>query len=328
MMKTLRATTFLLATTLVLGATGLGPSAGAGSQAPDGQADSQTSAEMTQFRWESPLDLEGNFVAVFRLESNTQQTRCQSIAEAEGTVRDDDPHLLLFTRHHNAARRGGGTFRNQETVSAHAAGVVDTRPVLGILEDGKWDMGFVGATVFGGNDEPDDLWITVAAFGLDNREGPPPRPLTIDITCDDPVQMSIFAGRHAIDLTRQTLKDGGAGVSVFDANGPALYVLSQEEEFFDTSMVWFQADFRPDDWIAPGFTYATFDLHHPDGTESWKAVVGPEDPHPWRHKFWMQFTGPSGAYTLEMTLAGASHDNLLRGILAGLDPVQSLDEVV
>lgn len=322
----------LAAVALVVGGVAWGPTATGEGETPRASAATSNEPSVSVLHWESPLDLEGDFVAVFKLETD-QRNFCRETERAEGTVRDDDPSLLLFVRRwrQESPRASGFTFMNQETVSAHAAGTLDTRPVLGMLEDGKWSSGHLGGSAFGGPRFPNVLYITVAAFSLENRVGGAPRPMTIDIVCDHPVELSIFAGRHAVDLTRQTLKDGGTGASVGSQTWPAAYVESREEEVFDASKVWLQADFDPD-WVSPqavrGVTYAQFDLHHPAGTEHWQSVIGPDEQPNALDDIWMTFDGPGGEYTFEMTLAGTERENRLMGILAGLNPVESLDEVV
>lgn len=295
----------------------VGPGALPGAHA--GDSGNETNDTPT-FLWEAPKNLTGTLAVEVQLHFQ-HETTCEALTAAEGTVREDIP-LLFWER--QLTRSPGGRLetltyswlRNRERVHAHAAGV-ETGPAT------PWDFGPYNAGSSSVFTLQENLTrnITVVAFGLEERSDRPlPYPMHIYVDCDQPVDVELRASRQARGFTEQAFTDGGAGASITATDDDILVQRNATvETAFDTELARLQGLMRLWDGSPPE---GHLRLHHPDGTRSWG--LNPSDHFP---RNIIGHAGGPGNYTAELTATGRADTIALAGVLAGLDPVDSLDDV-
>lgn len=326
MLLTTAAVVALVTSALLVTPAGLITGATTGGTLGSGPAAAGFHSSTFHFRWEAPAALEGDFVAVLQLKATTE-TFCTWDSGGEGEVVDDDPSILFWDE--SMDENGGRTlfiFANtHQPVHAQAVGLADTYDAVGVQEDGNWWTGHSAGSRF-----DETLSITTAAFGVKNRPGAPvEHPLFIDLGCDNPVELSLLAGRNPVDFTQQRLTDDGVGGEVdppVDKWRTSVYLDATKQARFDTELVRLMARFTQRlDSEGPGQVESELSLHHPAGTATWSF---PADAgfFPWHMQ--MRFDGGPGDYTLELDHKAILRDSQLWGVLVGADPVESLDDVV
>lgn len=293
--------------------------------------DATSAGQVTTFQWDAPIDLTGDFAAIVRVHAD-KETFCYGNTTAEGTVTDDDPSVLLWTaRSFEAGGLSGGVFWNAQTARASALGVADTRPLIGALQDGVWESGFSVGSRFGTPGRGFVLDFTVVAFSVEQRDDALwDRPLSIEVTCDQPVAFSLFAGRNATDITHQTQTEDGAGASIVQGTvAVSAYADATQRQHFLSPLVRYQARFHNVHFNHPSETEGTLTLHHPTGTENWQLPAEIDDPNDEFPDFVpMQFDGGPGGYAVELDLIGVNNWHYLTGFVAGFEPVESLDDAI
>lgn len=305
----------------------IGPSTvGEGAETPE--------TNFTALNWSAPENFTGNIAVHVQLRPSdrSEAAWCEWYQFGEGRVEDDWPPLIHWFWREN---RGDPWLNRQEAVRAHAAGQLDTRRVIGQATDGTWyhiqkggrrihnwtlDLVYVDFNV---------EKVEVERTGLDDGE----TPWRINISCSNPVEVNLSAGRAPVPLTHTSMTDGGVGAST---RIPRVSVQwnARKASSFNATKVLFQATWEPGDESSD--MDETLDqegrlsLDHPNGTIGWDlgSLPGPEE------ETHMSFSGGPGGYTANLELMRtdleADHDSrhVLGGVLAGLDPVDSLDEIV
>lgn len=301
----------------------IGPTAAA-PQSADG------STTTTYFEWEAPKNLTGDLTVVLTLDAD-QSTGCRFEVKVSGQVDEDTP-ILLWVRALSQGDGGRiiteGRTWNPRRAQAHATDNVNTRPMT-TLEDSYW-TGNTGNTGLGTDWVGHRLNLTVAAFGLKHvPEAPFDRPFVLNLDCDGPVKLNRTAGRHARGFTHQTFTDNGAGAALEGVGGgdTMVYRDARINETFDNETVWFQAGMYSEEGDT---TQGDLRLDHPNGSRAWSVPTGDE---PADDTVIHLDDGP-GRYLAELDLVngpgtgGLPDHTHVMGILAGVDPVDSLDEVV
>lgn len=312
-------------------ASALGVLIGPSAVAPEPSGDATDGTK--EFHWEAPRNLTGDFVAVLTLHADNR-TVCDISGRGTHRVGPTDavPPIVF---HYRALHQGSGGRIIQEGRVMRAAAVhgqADGRlNTWGTLFFGKtsWE-GFNGGATFGNDWGGHDLTLTFAGFSLGYvPEAPTEHPLEIHVECDGAVEIDRAAGRHARGFTHQTFADGGAGASL---EGPLsgdtmVYRDARINETFDNETVWFQAGMYSEEGDT---TQGDLRLDHPNGSRAWSVPTGDE---PADDTVIHLDDGP-GRYLAELDLVngpgtgGLPDHTHVMGILAGVDPVDSLDEVV
>lgn len=284
-----------------------------GSTADAGPDDAVTT---TAFRWASPKNLTGTLAVHIQIDPQIDPgaaTECRTDIEAEGTVREDIP-VLLWEQHRTDHVWSYDRTSTGEPVHAHAAGA-GTGPATP-WDHGPYETGAGGITGMTG----DEVFnITAVAFGLENRPDQDlvDRPMRINVTCDDPFTYSLQASRQAVGFTEQSFTDGGAGISSRLVHSVDVQKNATLKAGFDTEIVRVQAAYLESRADVDG----RLGVHHPNGTTGWAI----EEDLRWGGD--RQLVDGPGDYTLDLSLEGEGYFEI-NGVLAGLDPVDSLDEVV
>lgn len=295
-----------------------------------GPATDTDTTTVTDFHWEAPKNLTGDFIAVLNIETD-EPRYCQWHAGVTVRGKVDNP-ILLWSRGVTARGEVGGPVWNPEYVQAHAGNILNTRVIT--HEDGQtWAGKFSGSTV---GTEPwggDTLTITVAGFGLEHwEEASQESPYVVDLSCDGPVRMTLEAGRVGLGFTHQTFTHGGAGASTETAvqvgdttvGYTRAYRDARLGQVFATEEVRFAAHFNTyggDIGVEPD----RLALAHPTGTQTWTLSDGEvrrNQSTTFRH------IGGHGSYVARLDLTRTNEPNYLKGVLVGVDPVASLDEAV
>lgn len=265
--------------------------------------------QTTEFHWEAPADLTGAFAAIIRIDLDGQ-TRCDLRIVATGTSEEDNP--IVFWRSSPSGLTAAGWTRG---LQAHA-GPADTR----ILDPvgGDWWFGPSTHRLIRGSQE----W-TFAGFGLGLYEGAPvDSPVSIDLSCEDTVSLTLWAGREGRSFDQETL-EGGIGWTV-PGNPTTEWVVPRSGSIEDGLMATFPSSavrflssrpFGGDDYNG------TLTLEHPDGEQTWH--IAPNQPSDL-----MSLDGASGSYRINLDWVGRDYWVAPFGILAGVNRVQSLDDVV
>lgn len=293
---------------VVVGALPLVPgtvsSAAAGAQAvTDG-------GTMTEFSWTAPPEMTGTFVAVIELEV-LEPTRCSESVRGTGTFTDENP-VVLWVRTDDGSGRGLNFAQWDRSFQAHVGDVVDTRHVMSVEHpNNAW-----GFTPHSGGSVEERLAITIAGFGLSPEFGADSA-LSIRFTCEDAFRIvSMGAGRRGRSYTDQTL-EGGVGWR-FKApfqDTQSYAARDRLEARFDTAHVRFETAFFSAEQEEGRLT-----LHHPGGDEAW-PLPPPEATD-------AIFDGGPGEYTVNLNWRAQGSHFHISGILIGVDPVDSLDEVL
>lgn len=283
---------------------------------------------ITEFHWDAPKELEGIFAANLRLGADGE-TFCRYEGRAEGTVVRDRPAVLYWQMGVLDRGRNGAGLHNEQRLRAHAGGLVDSRPVTSATETGPWFSGGLAGSRFGSPARGFVLDITFAGFALEDRsETPDQGPFSIDVSCDRPVELSLFAGRRGVDVQHQAMTDGGHGASIEAPVKAYLYDDARRRFHSGADLVRFQLDIMADseEGIGEGETGRLF-LRHPQGTESWPLpppeIVEGIDP--------LRFVGVDGGpgtWTVGLEIRDALRNYDLHGILVELNPVESLDDAI
>lgn len=277
----------------------------------------------TVWSWEAPKNFTGDIAVVLRLQAENE-TFCRWESWGVGRVDETKP-VLHWQVGLKSSGRNGGAFVNAETVHAHALGTLDTWPVT-VEQDGRWSAGRGSASRFGTDRWGHRLNITIAAFNLELWDGAGAEaPFGVELSCDRPVKLSKEAGRHVKGFHLQTMTDDGAGASVYAPLGGSTQLGARRTETFSgdgTELVRFQADYTGD-WAAAG----DLALHHPEGTRSWSLSSTPSSESD-AIGFVVTHDGRPGTYHVDVDFVGArTNPPILVGVLAGLAPVEDLDEL-
>lgn len=281
---------------------------GIGPGAQGSSANGSTST--TGFHWEAPKNFTGPFAAKINI---TVQERgwCTKRTRAAGTFNATSP-IAYWETDTSGDPKPGGSFagHGHYGVQAHA-GPADTRRFIG--PEGRWDK-VAGKTERLVND---GFTLNIGAWDLGLWNGTPlDRPLTVDVDCEVPINVTLEAGQHARSFTETSL-EGGVGASV--TYGPLPQRLARDDGFamdFDASHVRFQA--LP--VISDLDTSANMTLDHPNGTETWT----------WDHAgpISVGLDGGPGRYNLSLDWYSDDNRQHMLGAIFGLDPVDSLDDAV
>lgn len=258
----------------------------------------------TTFTWQAPKNFTGTFAATVIVDPQGE-ARCTRSVSATGTFNASNPVAFWQTGHLEYA----GHWRHP--VQVHA-GPADTRP-LTATKGGSWNKpGGLGERTI---EEGETIQFTVAALDLKHRDDSGlDSPLTIEVSCDAPIDVERQAGRHVRTFTPETL-EGGIGAST---NLPPTRIVAHDDrlvETFETPIVRFQAFQMVS---PPSDREGTMRLDHPGGSESWTwDPAGPDR---------IDLEGAPGRYEVTLDWYGDWSDPLV-GAIMGLEPVDSLDEV-
>lgn len=270
-------------------------------------ADGTTPDEDTfTFRWAAPTDATGTFAATVIVDPDGE-AECMEKVRATGTFNASNP--VAFWQF-GTTGAFAGHWRHAAQVHV---GPADTR-LLTAPDEGTWRkvQGFSKGTVEDGR----TITITVAAFDLEHRsDSDLENPLIIDVSCDTPIDVELQAGRHARTFTPETL-EGGVGASHNLLGGRIVARADRLVETFHTPIVRFQAI------QLVGLTSdreGTMVLDHPAGTETW--TWNPAGPGR------IDLVGGPGQYEVTLDWRSTWNDALF-GAIMGLEPVESLDEVL
>lgn len=274
--------------------------------------ETSSTSSVSRFHWEAPADLNGSFAAVLRVEVSSGTTFCEMSMQALGSFDNRNPVSFWAT----VGGPTGSEYQWVWPVQAHAGDHVDTRDVTQVRRD-EW-----GASSHVRGQFEDTFRVTIAGFGLglwERNDPPVDTPLSIGLTCEDPVRISLEAGREGRSWNQGTL-EGGVGYTV--NLGPTSTVAPRSisvndglEVPFDASIVRFLS------WHPLGDDFeGDLGLAHPGGSERWTL-----SPEKWGL---MKHTGNAGTYRVTLDWMGRDYLRPPSGILLGLEPVDSLDEAV
>lgn len=293
-----------LALTLVIASITTAP----GSVAEPAEGPANGDGAIDRFNWSAPADLAGTFVAILRGDVTTD-TFCRVKVLAVGRFIDEDPVAFWTTFTSDDRGSAGGGHIWQPVAQAHVGSIIDSRALM--EADGHW-----GASGQSGGTVEETFEVMVLAFGLDPAEAQDlESPLSIEVTCDHPFAITgLHAGRAGRSFTQDSL-GGGVGATVNAVPGASASVGDGLEASFDEARVRFVAVTR-----FAEVRHGELTLEHPEGTRSW--TFGQFEPSD------LLFDGGPGDYRLDLTWATAARTDELFGFLVGVDPVESLDEVV
>lgn len=265
---------------------------------------------MTEFSWDAPAGMEGRFAAIVEFEVQ-EQTRCSRNLIGTGEFRDDTPVVMWARWAKGSGGRSLSFAQWDRSFQAHVGDFVDTRDFMSV--DGAW-----GFFPQGGGKVEERFTLTIAGFGLEQQqELGADFPLSIDIQCEDPFRVvSMQASREGHSYTDQTLEHGvGAKFATSLTDTMAFANKDRLEARFDESRVRFETAF-----FAAEDEVGRLELHHPGGVVEWPLPQPEADD--------AVFDGGPGEYAVELNWRAKGGHFHISGILIGVDPVDSLDDVV
>lgn len=263
--------------------------------------------------WWSDPDFRGDLVYRVTVDPDTFTT-CEIMFRFAGPTSEDEPLRWWL-----ASAQAGFTISSREPQADQRIRAVDLayepdQPVTGFA----WS---VNLTVTARTAGP----ITFTAAGLDLNSVPHILPgggshrhpaAGFNATCEDGFTATpLEASNHVLTFTEEdehvVADDGQSKASAAARAGIGAT--------FDTqrAVLWYQV------FAQQGAAVTVGELEHPDGTQRWRSTLHPGS-HDGENR---RFIGPGGDYRFHVTRAGLAADHAVRGILAGLDPVSSFDEI-
>lgn len=263
-----------------------------------------------KFLWTAPSGFTGSLLVEIEVDWG-EDNECLVYVGAAGRGPTGLHTLRLYDPGGWGAGSGGDTLTY--AVQAHVEDVADTRDITDSEGGGwgsqssRWGSGFNGAATY-----------TFAAFHVQemtfgNEIRPP---FELELACAEPWNVTALAGSdHVIGFNQATMEGNGASVNTIFGPEASVNVADGHGATFDTEEVRFAIR----GFQGAGAAAGTVDLQHPDGETQYVTNTLSTD---------VDFRGPGGAYDFRVTRAGAALSDAFVGFLGGLDPVQSLDQIV
>lgn len=267
-------------------------------------------SEASSFAWNAPDDTSGNIVVGLDVLLDGEQECVLSVAVA-GRLPGAEP-MQIFASYQTPGDAWWTTFYAGHYAQAHT-GPLDTREILA-GEGGLWATRTTITRTLSG-----PMTITAAGFNLEAFGNTvAEHPFEIDLSCDGAFTVEQqWLGRSVVPFTHDNA-DGGTGASVFAAlPSVSLAVDDGVTGTFDEA----QVRLRAGEVQVSGKAIGTMTLEHPEGQAEWS--LGSDEPIASKT---YAYDGPTGAYDLRFTRIGAGAADIFAGVLAGLDPVDGLDE--
>jgi hypothetical protein len=272
-------------------------------------------ALITHFSWDASQDFTGTFASTLRFDWEGGENDCTlatAMSFAHSAPATEPMLQWLEWRTGGSEEWHGHTLAAGSLAEVHVGDALDTQSL--VTEQG----GSIAALYTSEGPFHDFLDMTLAGFNIEmDSRHPLDAPVTIDLTCATPFKVSsIAAGREGRSFTSQSLTGGeGASLalpaSVVVNNGDGL------QHTFANSTVIFSALGS----IDLGTSVGRLTLEYPGGTQSWSPPSNSDS------FLSAGLTGGSGTYDVALDLVSISVQSNLAGVLLGVNPVQSLDDV-
>lgn len=280
------------------------------------QTRATTQELVTHFTWRAPQDFVGEFASNLRFDWDGGGNDCTlstAMSFAHSAPPTEPMLKWLEWRTGDSEEWNGYTLAAGSLAEVHAGSTLDTQSVI------TETRGSIAAFYTSEGPFTDFLDMTLAGLNIemDSRHSLD-APVTIEFTCTSPFRVSsIAAGLEARSFTSQSM-EGGHGASTAL---PASLLVNSGDSLHDTfgsSTVIFSAVGS----VFLGTSVGRLTLVHPGGEQSWSPA---SHATPFLSA---GFAGGPGTYEVTLDLVNVSVQSSLGGVLLGLDPVQSLDDVV
>lgn len=276
-----------------------------------GQSETLDAAE--EYTWSAPDNFTGTLAIGLQLDVDSTAA-CWVNTTASGIASASNPiGLWVSGAPPGMSGASGVSAAWTGTAQAHAGPEVDSRDI--VASESHWiATPYIGWRV-------DDRWnVTIGAFDLRPWRDDLETAFSVTVVCDEPYTIRKTASRQGHSFSQESFQSGiGATVPAYHPGPPGGKIgVSYDDGFtreFDTQQV--RLRLRPS---SHSETVGDMTLRHPDGARTWSAD-GLEFPE-------VAFQGGPGRYSLEANLVSWSWVPSPYGILVGLDPVESLDEIV